>query len=303
MKWPKEHWTLLLQSIVIGKAREIYTQYSLEQSSNYDTVKELILKVYELVSEAYRQKFRNCRKRKWPNSLECARTKENYLIGGALHRKLSLIMRNLSSSCSWKNSKVHKFWHQIFLRREASWSFGSSISFGRWLCFDKPVPRKPFPPQSGPKSNPSNQSGNSSHIFNPKPKPSGENKGQNPLSPPICNYCKQSGRIISECLTLKRKREKRDDPKPKGLISLRSKPQSCVKDQIPIQAKTSETDSVMEIYEPFLSDDFVSLNSDYAQSTPMKIVRDTGASQFLILADTLPISEKTLLGQVSLFRV
>ena len=25
LKWPKEHWTLLLQSVVIGKAREIYT--------------------------------------------------------------------------------------------------------------------------------------------------------------------------------------------------------------------------------------------------------------------------------------
>ena len=34
LKWPKEHWTLLLQSVVIGKAREIYTQLSLEQSSD-----------------------------------------------------------------------------------------------------------------------------------------------------------------------------------------------------------------------------------------------------------------------------
>ena len=28
LKWPKEHWTLLLQSVVIGKAREIYTVVS-----------------------------------------------------------------------------------------------------------------------------------------------------------------------------------------------------------------------------------------------------------------------------------
>ena len=45
---PKEHWTLLLQSVVIGKVREIYTHLSLEQSSDYDKVKELILKAYEL---------------------------------------------------------------------------------------------------------------------------------------------------------------------------------------------------------------------------------------------------------------
>ena len=76
LKWPKEHWTLLLQSVVIGKAREIYTQLSLEQSSDYDTVKELILKAYELVPEAYRQKFRDCRKDHDQTHVEFARTKE-----------------------------------------------------------------------------------------------------------------------------------------------------------------------------------------------------------------------------------
>ena len=75
LKWPKEHWTLLLQSVVIGKAREIYTQLSLEQSSDYDTVKEFILKAYELVPEAYRQKFRDCRKEHDQTHVEFARTK------------------------------------------------------------------------------------------------------------------------------------------------------------------------------------------------------------------------------------
>ena len=63
---------------------------------------------------------------------------------------------------------------------------------------------KPYSPQSGPKANPSNPTDNSS----PKPKFSSENKGQNPLSQPICNYCKKIGHIISECLALKRKKEK-----------------------------------------------------------------------------------------------
>ena len=76
LKWPKEHWTLLLQSVVIGQAREIYTQLSLEQSSDYDKVKELTLKAYELVPEGYRQKFRNCRKEHEQTHVEFARTKE-----------------------------------------------------------------------------------------------------------------------------------------------------------------------------------------------------------------------------------
>ena len=94
----------------------------------------------------------------------------------------------------------------------------------------------------------------------------------------------------------KKERKPEVRPKPTGLTSLRLKPQSSIQDENPISAKTSETDSVMEIYEPFLSDGFVSLNSDSAQSTPIKILRDTGASQSLILADTLPFSEKTSSG-------
>ena len=31
LKWPKESWTLLLQSVFIGKAREIYSSLSIEQ--------------------------------------------------------------------------------------------------------------------------------------------------------------------------------------------------------------------------------------------------------------------------------
>ena len=40
----------------------------------------------------------------------------------------------------------------------------------------------------------------------------------------------------------------------------------------------------------------MSLNTNFAQSTPITILRDTGASQSLILADTLPFSEKTSSG-------
>ncbi|XP_070536498.1 uncharacterized protein [Ptychodera flava] len=60
LNWPKESWSMLLQSALVGKAREIYIQLSVEQASDYDSVKELILKGYELVPEAYRQKFRDC---------------------------------------------------------------------------------------------------------------------------------------------------------------------------------------------------------------------------------------------------
>ena len=74
---PKESWVLLLQSVLVGKAQEIYDSLSVEQSSNYEHVKEAILKAYELVPEAYRQKFRNYLKNDSKTHVEFAREKEN----------------------------------------------------------------------------------------------------------------------------------------------------------------------------------------------------------------------------------
>ena len=303
LKWPKEHWTLLLQSVVIGKAREMYYQLSLEQSSDYDKVKELILKAYELVPEAYRQKFRNCRKENDQTHVEFARTKEQLFdrwccskkIGSDYPKVRQLMLAEEFKRCI--NSDVKSFLDEKEVETlEKAARLADDYTLTHKVPFvSKANPRKPFYPPSGHKPNPSLQSGNSNQNA-PKSKPPGENKGHNPLSQPICNYCKQSGHIVSDCPVLKRKREKQEGPKPTGLTSLKLTPQSCVKDQTPVQAKEPETDTVMEIYELFLSDGFVSLDSDFAQSTPITILRDTGASQSLILADTLPFSEKTSSG-------
>ena len=320
LKWPKEHWTLLLQSVVIGKAREIYTQLSLEQSSDYDTVKEFILKAYELVPEAYRQKFRDCRKEHDQTHVEFDRTKEQLFDRwcsskkvGSDHAKLrQLMLVEEFKRCI--NSDVKAFLNEREVENlETAARLADDYALTHKASFvNKPYPRKPYnpqskqitpqskpySPQSGPKTNPSNPTDNSS----PKPKFSSENKGQNPLSQPICNYCKKTGHNISECLALKRKKEREniDSAKPTGLTSLKAKPQSCIQEENPILTRTCKEsvseDSIMEIYEPFLSDGFVSLNSDSAQSTPIKILRDTGASQSLILADTLPFSKKSSSG-------
>ena len=294
-----------MQSVIIGKAREIYTQLTVEQSSSYDTVKELILKAYELVPEAYRQKFRNCKKENEQTHVEFARTKEQLFDRwcsskkiGSNHEKLrQLMLVEEFKRCI--NSDIKSFLDEKQVETlEAAARLADDYALTHKVSFiNKSNPsRRPFFPHSGSKHSPSNPPGSHSQTIAPKPKPSVENKDQNPLSQPICNYCKRTGHIISECLHLKRKKEKQEGLISTGLTSLRSKPQSCVKEEDPIQTERPETDSVMEIYEPFLSDGFVSLNSDYAQSTPIKILRDTEAYQPLILADNLPFSEKTSSG-------
>ena len=254
LKWPKEHWTLLLQSVVIGKAREIYNQLSLKQSSDYDKVKELesvsesfpsyffILKAYELVPEAYRQKFRNCRKENDQTHVEFARTKEQLFdrwcsskkIGSDYPKLRQLMLVEEFKRCI--NSDVKSFLDEKEVetlekaaRLADDYTLTCKVSF-----VSKANPRKQFYPPSGHKPSPSLQSGNSNQNA-PKPKPPGENKGHNPLSQPICNYCKQSGHIVSDCPVLKRKREKQECLKPTGLTSLKSTIQSYCKDQNPGQ--------------------------------------------------------------------
>ena len=87
---------------------------------------------------------------------------------------------------------------------------------------------------------------------------------------------------------------KKDEAKPTGLTTPRPRPQSSIKtNTIDIVTKPKST---MEIFEPFMLDGFVSLSGDNCPPTPIKILRDTGASQSLILADILPFSEKTSSG-------
>ena len=95
LKWPRENWTQLLQCVITGKASEIYTSLSVQQSSDYDGVKEYILRGYELVPEAYRQKFRNYRKQAGQTHIEFAREKEQLFDRWCLAKKVEQDYQNL----------------------------------------------------------------------------------------------------------------------------------------------------------------------------------------------------------------
>jgi hypothetical protein len=148
---------------------------------------------------------------------------------------------------------------------------------------------------SGNLSVPSSQS--NTHKSNS----SDEHKGHSPLSRPSCNYYKKTGHLISDCFTLKRRQQQRDEAEPTGLTTSRSKPQTCIDNNVILKVKEPKSDSIMEIYE-FLSEGSVSVIGDTCPPTPIKIFRDTGASQSLILADTLSFSEKTSSGFIVLIQ-
>lgn len=59
---PREVWPLLLQYKLCGKAQEVISSLSTKEIIDYDKLKEAVLRAYELVPEAYRQKLRTSRK-------------------------------------------------------------------------------------------------------------------------------------------------------------------------------------------------------------------------------------------------
>ena len=207
LNWPKEHWTLLLQSVLIGKAHEIYTQLGAEQSHHYETVKELILKGYELVPEAYRQKFRNCKKESNQTHAEFARNKEQLFDRWCCSKKidqnydkLRQLMLVEEFKCCFQ-SDVKTF----LCKKQETLEEAARLADDYYLTHKVSFIAKPKPTSSHPQNEfmSGNSSGMPSQSNTPKLSSTSETKSQYPLSRPTCNYCKKPGHLVSECLKLK----------------------------------------------------------------------------------------------------
>ena len=57
MKWEKEDWALNLSSLLKGNALEVYTRLSPDDGTDYDKVKEALLRHFRLTEEGFRRRF------------------------------------------------------------------------------------------------------------------------------------------------------------------------------------------------------------------------------------------------------
>ena len=49
LSWPKNCWSIMIQSVIKGKAQKAYSARSVTEVTDYDTVKKAIVTAYELV--------------------------------------------------------------------------------------------------------------------------------------------------------------------------------------------------------------------------------------------------------------
>ena len=333
--WPKEHWTMLLQSVLTGKARDVYSELSPELSSEYDTVKELILKGYELVPEAYRQKFRSLDKNINRTYVQFAQEKEQLFDRWCLSENINkdyTRLRDLvlleefkrcinNDICTFINEQKPK---DLTTASRLADEYSLTHKFSTIKTHNQSFPRGSNlearqAPKNFPRSYPENMNGlNSGNRFDKsKFRDQNFNSGNNrsryipphlrppdqktPFKPLTCGYCRGDGHTMSTCYKLKNKEAReRQSLKPTGVLSNDSdnNKQPSVSDQKPLD----HVDPIMKVFQPFVFDGSVSFQNDESTVPRIKILRDTGASQSLILADTLPFSEKTYAGKNALIR-
>ena len=357
LNWPKESWVLLLQSVLVGKAQEIYGSLSVEQSSNYEHVKEAILKAYELVPEAYRQKFRNYLKFDSKTHVEFAREKENLFNRWCHSKEIGQDFKKLKQMVLLEEFKDKV---RPDIRSHLDEQKVEELEKAAIMADDYALTHKMSSKSGNPQQKRYHGSGNRENISRnaddrKRQGKSTENVGLvskvEPLKPISCGHCGKPGHIITNCWKLggktpcehcgrfnhksedcriaKNKLQK--EVKPTGLTSLKGlkvspfnesenskgvkvKPlidrnhfveknkgikvnplhndKSCIEDEI---SPKTESD-YMENYKPFISEGVVSLVGDENSSQKVKILRDTGATQSLMLDSVLPLTENSFTG-------
>ncbi len=78
--WSDSDCTLLLQCMLTGKAQEAYSALTVTDSKVYETVKAAVLRAYELVPEAQRQRFSTWEKSGMQTNVVCQRVGFSYKL-------------------------------------------------------------------------------------------------------------------------------------------------------------------------------------------------------------------------------
>lgn len=280
LQWPREIWTLLLQCKLVGKAQEVCSSLSLNESLQYNVVKAAILRAYELVPEAYRQRFRSLKKAPGQTHVEFMREKSTLFDKWCSATKVTDFesLRELILLEEFRNcvpDRVVVYLHE----RTVSTVSQAAVFADEFVLTHKQV----FKPAS-------------ENSFDSKAKYKGRSRSPpQALETRECYYCHKPGHIAVNCLVLKKKQQKQSDQNV-GPVS-QSKGVALAGPVIPeVSSFVSSEEPVLDpCYQPFVSKGRVCLVG-VEEHTPVKILRDTGAAQSFILADVLPFSNQSFCG-------
>uniref|UniRef100_A0A667WFT4 SCAN box domain-containing protein n=1 Tax=Myripristis murdjan TaxID=586833 RepID=A0A667WFT4_9TELE len=284
--WPDADRTLLLQCVFTGKAQEAYSALSSEDCKVYEKVKSAVLKAYELVPEAYRQRFRSWRKTGKQTHVEFARDLVSHFNRWCSSSDVKtfdrlcdlVILEQFKQSVpSYIATYINE--HKVTCPSEAAVLADEYVLTHRRIFGER---------YNGDKSQ-------KAEVVFPKVD---QQQSTGKSDPSLCNYCHQKGHWKKEC-TLLKERNKPSQVKSAGLAApihtLTTGDASELVVPFEMQVKPTDISDIDSGYAPFMSDGFVTLiGSD--MKVPVRILRDSGALHSFVREAILPFSPSTDTG-------
>ncbi|MCP4254322.1 MAG: hypothetical protein GY775_13125, partial [Candidatus Scalindua sp.] len=311
MKWSKEQWPFMLQTVLTGRARTTYVSVEAAVRQDYDSLKIEILKAYQLRPEAYRQSFRKTHKK----------AEETHTI---FAKSMTKVFNQ------WLNSKDVTDYNglkELVLMENFLWKIDPQVAYhlrGKKVdCLTDAAAladdyvlnsvfrgKKPFE-NSGNRFNKYSKNNNNNNNHNaPSPKPSvtpsaqgtqgtprvriaapTRNEGKSNTSQRMCTYCGKHGHLAYNCwLKEKYERAEREKlAKPVAVVCDGTQVKcengviACVNQHAgpsPVMCIQKPIIAAPDTYLPFISSGTVNLNGTVHE---VRILRDTGASHTLLL--------------------
>ncbi|KAJ8020635.1 hypothetical protein HOLleu_40278 [Holothuria leucospilota] len=313
LKWPRDKWSILIQSNFTGKAQEVYSALSIEDSMDYDKVKKAILQAYELVPEAYRQKFRKYRKADTQTYVEFAYQKERHFDRWCASKKVStfdtlrqLMLVEEFKRCVNDDIKTHLEENKADNLKEVAnladqyaltHKFGKVGQTQNKGQFNRPNKKYGNSSNSsGTTGNSGSQSGSISPTNSGKKQPDSSRQKNDQVSSNkaafkdiSCGFCHKKGHTMANCFTLAKLKE--TETASNALANAENS------SEVVVTLRPNSKDQIKEEYLPFVSEGFISLDGNSAHPpVKIKILRDTGATQSLLLDGVLPLSDSTSTG-------
>ncbi|XP_071944858.1 uncharacterized protein [Antedon mediterranea] len=287
LKWPARHWTVLLQTALVGKAQEVFSALGDDQCESYDAVKTAVLSAYELVPEAYRQTFRNLGKPYDQTFTEFARKKQILFdrwcssegVKGEFGKLRELMLVEEFKSCSPTEVRTHLEKQKVDNLMKVA-SVADNYVLTHKVVDTKSVSKSVD--DSKVQSQKTTVNNSSSKFVR------------------TCFYCKKKGHIKADCWLFQSK-AKGDNKKPQSLpntlvntVPLKVTASHDV-DECENVIQSSGPEKVRKLFKSFLSTGSVALINDVNLSK-VRVLRDTGASQSLIIKSALSFSNESSAG-------
>lgn len=287
--WPESARTLMLQCALTGRAQEAYSALSLTDSQNYSVVKSAVLKAYELVPEAYRQRFRTWKKADKQTHLEYARDLTSHFTRWCSALKVDNFddLCNLMVLEQFKNSIPESIAQHISDQKVRNVTDAAALADDFVLTHKRSFGQV----RTGSAASVGGRVDPSTVHYSAQPgKPEFIR-----YSDKVCTYCHKKGHLRADCYSLKAKTKQGPVGRPNGVCLAVSigKPQTL--NALSEDDKGNYPSAEFETFLPFVSDGYVSLVGSEVK-VPVKILRDTAAFNSFIQASVLPFSVESETG-------